>query len=91
MKKYVIERDIPGAGSMSDAEAAAAARNSNAALAQLAPAVQWQQSHVAGDKIFCIYLADDEEAIRKHSEISGIPITAIYMVDRVMDPASAET
>ncbi len=89
MKKYVIERDIPGAGAMSDEEAIAAARNSNNALAQLAPAVQWQHSHVAGDKIFCVYLADDEAAIRKHSEISGIPLTAIYRVDRVMDPASA--
>lgn len=90
MKKYVIERDIPEAGKMTDAEAVAAARNSNAALAQLAPTVQWQQSHVAGDKIFCVYLADGEEAIRKHSEISGIPITTIYPVDRVMDPSSAQ-
>ena len=89
MKKYVIERDIPEAGNMSDADAAAAAQNSNAALAQLAPTVQWQHSLVAGDKIFCVYLADDEAAIRKHSEISDIPITAIYPVDRVMDPSSA--
>ncbi len=91
MKKCVIERDIPEAGKMTDDEAAAAAQNSNAALAQLAPAVRWQQSHVAGDKIFCVYLADGEEAIRKHSEISGIPITAIYPVDRVMDPSSAQS
>ncbi|MEL6450669.1 MAG: DUF4242 domain-containing protein [Pseudomonadota bacterium] len=90
MKKYVIERDIPEAGNMSDTDALAAAKNSNAALAQLAPTVQWQHSHVAGDKIFCVYLADDEAAIRKHSEISGIPITAIYPVDRVMDPSSAQ-
>lgn len=90
MKKYVIERDIPGAGQMSEADAMAAARNSNAALAQLAPTVQWQHSHVANDKIFCVYLADGEEAIRKHSEISGIPITAIYPVDRMMDPSSAQ-
>lgn len=89
MQKYVIERDIPGAGQMSDPDASAAAKNSNAALAQLAPRVQWQQSHVAGDKIFCVYLAEDEAAIREHSAISGIPITAIYPVDRVMDPASA--
>ena len=89
MKKYVIERDIPNAGQMNDADAAAAAQNSNAALAQLAPSVQWQQSHVAGDKIFCVYLAESEDAIRRHSDISGIPITAIYPVDRVMDPASA--
>ena len=89
MNKYVIERDIPGAGEMSDQEAVAAAQNSNSALAQLAPTVQWQHSHVAGDKIFCVYLAEDENAIRKHSDISGIPITAIYPVDRVMDPSSA--
>lgn len=89
MKKYVIERDIPGAGDMTDAEAAAAAQISNAALAQLAPSVQWQQSHVAGDKVFCVYLAENEAAIREHSDISGIPITAIYPVDRVMDPTSA--
>lgn len=90
MKKYVIERDIPEAGNMSDAEAMVAAQNSNAALAQLAPTVQWQHSHVAGDKIFCVYLAENERAIHRHSEISGIPITAIYAVDRVMDPSSAQ-
>lgn len=89
MLKYVIERDVPGAGNMSASEAREAAKNSNAAFAQLAPRVQWQQSHVAGDKIFCVYLADGEAAIREHSAISGIPITAIYPVDRVMDPASA--
>ena len=89
MQKYVIERDVPGAGDMSASEASEAAKNSNAALAQLAPRVQWQQSHVAGDKIFCVYFAEDEAAIREHSAISGIPIAAIYPVDRVMDPASA--
>ncbi len=89
MQKYLIERDVPGAGAMSTSDACEAAKNSNAALAQLAPRVQWQHSHVAGDKIFCIYLAQDEAAIREHSAISGIPITAIYPVDRVMDPASA--
>ncbi len=91
MQKYMIERDVPGAGAMSDLEAREAAKNSNSALAQLAPRVQWQQSHVAGEKIFCIYLAEDEVAIREHSELSGIPITAIYPVDRVMDPASAKS
>lgn len=88
MRKFVIERDIPGAGAMTGEEARAAAENSNAALAKLAPRVQWQQSHVAGDKIFCVYLAEDETAIRDHSELSGIPITHIFEVDRVMDPNS---
>ena len=91
MRKFVIERDIPGAGAMDAAAAKSAAQNSNAALAQLAPRVQWQHSHVAGDKIFCVYLAEDETAIHAHSELSGIPYTHIFEVDRVMDPASAHS
>lgn len=88
MRKFVIERDIPGAGAMSDDEARDAARTSNAALAQLAPHVQWQQSYAAGDRVFCVYLADDESYIHRHSEISGIPLTAVHEVGRVMDPVS---
>lgn len=88
MRKFVIERDIPGAGAMTDDEAGTAARTSNEALAQLAPHVQWQQSYAAGDRVFCVYLADDESYIHKHSELSGTPLTAIHEVGRVMDPGS---
>ena len=89
MRKFVIERDIPGAGHMSDEDAGGAARTSNEALAQLAPHVQWQQSYAAGDRVFCVYLAEDESFVRKHSELSGIPSTAIHEVGRVMVPSSA--
>ncbi|MFC3614752.1 DUF4242 domain-containing protein [Lutimaribacter marinistellae] len=88
MKKYVIERDLPGVGAMSEAELCGAANTSNDALAQL-PNVQWQHSYVAGDKTFCIYLAEDENAIRKHSELSGFPATKITEVKTIIDPTTA--
>ncbi|MCB1493579.1 MAG: DUF4242 domain-containing protein, partial [Rhodobiaceae bacterium] len=84
MKRYIIERDIPGVGGMSGEDLCAAARTSNAALAQLAPKVQWQQSFVAGDKTFCVYLADDETVIQKHAELSGFPATTVTEVATVI-------
>ena len=88
MKRYIIERDIPGVGGMSGEDLCAAARTSNAALAQLAPKVQWQQSFVAGDKTFCVYLADDETVIQKHAELSGFPATTVTEVATVIDPTT---
>ena len=89
MKRYIIERDIPGAGSRTTAQIREAARRSNAALAQLAPKIQWVQSYTTGEKVFCIYLAEDPSWIEKHSELSGAPITAIREVVRTTDPTSA--
>ncbi|MEM6577631.1 MAG: DUF4242 domain-containing protein [Pseudomonadota bacterium] len=89
MKKYVIERDLPGVGGMSGEELGGAARTSNDALSQLAPKVQWQHSYVTGDKTFCIYLAEDEDAIRKHAELSGFPASTITEVTDVIDPSTA--
>jgi len=89
MKKYVIERGVPGIGGLSAEEICGAARTSNAALAELAPSVQWQHSYVARDKTFCIYLAEDEDAIRRHAEISGFPATVITEVTAVIDPTTA--
>ena len=89
MKKYIVERDIPGVGQMSGEQLKGAAATSNAALAQLSPRVQWQQSFVAGDKTFCVYLAEDEEAIREHSRISGFPATKITEISGVIDPSTA--
>ncbi|MEM9552150.1 MAG: DUF4242 domain-containing protein [Pseudomonadota bacterium] len=89
MKKYVIERDLPGVGGMSGDELCGAAAKSNEALAQLAGQVQWQHSYVAGDKTFCIYLADNEESIRKHAELSGFPADTITEVKTVIDPTTA--
>ncbi len=89
MKKYVIERDLPGVGGMSDADLCGAAAKSNEALSQLAGKVQWQHSYVAGDKTFCVYLAENEDAIRKHSELSGFPANQITEIKSVIDPTTA--
>ena len=89
MKKYVIERDIPGAGSMSTQELAAASRKSNEALAEMAPSIQWQHSYVAGDKTFCIYLAEDETMILEHARRSGFPANCITEVACEIDPTTA--
>jgi hypothetical protein len=89
MKKYLIERSIPDIGSMAPCELAGAAAKSNAAIAELFPAVQWVHSYVAGDRTFCIYLAESEETIRRHSEISGIPFDRISEIDKAIDPTTA--
>ncbi|WP_420324969.1 DUF4242 domain-containing protein [Mameliella sp.] len=89
MKTYVIERNIPGAGSMSQEELCGAASASNAALAKLAPRVQWNHSYVAGDKTFCIYLAEDEDAIREHAQLSGFPADTITEIKTRIDPTTA--
>lgn len=88
MKKYIIEREIPSVGSMTGAELCGAARTSNDALAQLAPSVQWQHSYVTGDKTFCVYLANSEDDIRKHSELSGFPANRITEVTTTIDPTT---
>ena len=89
MKKYMIERDIPGVGQLNAEQLKGAAQTSNAALSQLAPRVQWQQSFVAGDKTFCVYLAEDEEVIREHARISGFPASRITEIGGVIDPTTA--
>ena len=88
MKKYMIERDIPGVGQLDAQQLKGAAQTSNAALSQLGPRVQWQQSFVAGDKTFCVYLAEDEEAIREHSRLSGFPANKITEISGVIDPST---
>ena len=89
MKKYVIERAIPGVDKLGSAELKGAAATSNTALAQLAPRVQWLESFVAADKTFCIYLAEDEAAIQEHARLSGFPATKITEVVRMIDPTTA--
>jgi hypothetical protein len=86
----VIEREIPEVGSQSVEELRAAAQKSNDALSTLAPSVQWQQSFVTGDKVYCIYIADDERAIHEHAELSGFPANRVSRVAAVLDPVSAE-
>jgi len=89
LKRFMIERDIPAVGEMSVTELCGAARASNQALETIGPSIQWVQSYVAGDKTFCVYLADSEDSIRKHSELSGIPVSAITEVPQVIDPLTA--
>jgi len=89
VKKYVIERAIPGVDKLGGAELKGAAATSNSALAQLAPRVQWLESFVAADKTFCIYLAEDEAAIQDHARLSGFPATRITEVVRMIDPTTA--
>jgi len=89
LKRYVIERDIPAVGSMTRPQLKGAAETSNSALSKLAPKVQWQHSYVAKDKTFCIYLAEDEDAIREHAKLSGFPATKITEVVTIIDPITA--
>lgn len=89
LRRYLVERDIPGIGSMSLTELCGAARASNQAVDQIGADVQWQHSYVAGDKSFCIYLATDEATIRKHAELSGIPVSNITEVPQIIDPLTA--
>jgi hypothetical protein len=89
MKRYVIERDVPGIGEFSLTELCGAARASNQALATIGTRIQWQHSYVAAGKTFCIYLAESKEEIMRHSELSGIPVTMITEVSQIIDPLTA--
>jgi hypothetical protein len=89
MRKFIIERELPKVGSMEREQLKAAAAKSNDALAQLAPDVQWVESFVADDRTFCVYLAKDESAIRRHSEISGFPANRIVEIRKMIDPTTA--
>ncbi len=89
MKRYVIERDIPGVGKMNAEQLKAAAQTSNAALAKLDGKAQWVQSYVADDKTFCIYLAENEDAVREHARVSGFPASKITEVGGIIDPMTA--
>lgn len=89
LKRFVIERDIPGIGEFSTTELCGASRASNKALAELGEDIQWQHSYVAGNKTFCIYLAKDEATIQKHSELSGIPYAMITESQLIIDPLTA--
>jgi hypothetical protein len=88
MKKYVIEREIPKIGSLREEELQQAAAKSNAVLGQLGPEIQWQESFLAADKMFCVYLAKDETIIRRHAELSGFPAARITEIGKTIDPTT---
>ena len=89
MKRYVIEREMPGIGSAERQQFREAAQKSNAVLAQLSPDVQWVESYVTENKIFCVYVAKDESVVRKHADMAGFPANKISEVKRVIDPTTA--
>ena len=89
MPEYVIEREIPGAGKLSDAELQEVARKSVDVLKGMGPAIKWLHSYVTGDKVYCVYLAPDEETIREHARRGGFPANRISAVRRMIDPSSA--
>lgn len=89
MKRYVIERHIPGVGSKSQAQYKELAIASNGAVAKLAGAVQWVQSYITADNTFCVYLAESEERVREHSRLAGFPITRVNETVTILDPLTA--
>jgi hypothetical protein len=90
MPKFVIEREVPGAGNLSDAEVKEISRKSMKALRELGPEIQWLQSYVTGDKVYCVYLAPDEATIREHAKRAGLPANRVSAVRRLIDPTTAE-
>jgi hypothetical protein len=90
MPKFVIERDVPGAGNLTDAEIQEISRKSVSVLKGMGPEIQWLQSYVTGDKVYCVYLAPDEAAIREHAKRAGLPANRVSAVRRLIDPTSAE-
>lgn len=89
LRRFVIERDVPGIGKSTAEQLCNISQVSDNALAQLAPHIQWEHSYVADDKTFCVYLAESEDAIYQHAKLSGFPATKITPIDTIIDPTTA--
>jgi hypothetical protein len=90
MPKFVIEREIPGAGKLTDAQLREASQKSVNVLKAMGPEIQWLHSYVTGDKMYCVYLAPDEASIQEHARRVGIPANRVSAVRRLIDPSTAE-
>ena len=90
MPKFVIEREIPGAGTLSASELQAISQKSCGVLAAMGPQVQWLHSYVTDDKIYCVYVAPGEDAIRRHAQLGGFPANRISRVTSTIDPTTSE-
>jgi Protein of unknown function (DUF4242) len=90
MPKFVIERDIPGAGSLSPQDLQGISQTSCGVLNKMGPKIQWLQSYVTDDKIYCVYIAPDEQTVRTHAEQGGFPANRVSRVTSVIDPTTAE-
>lgn len=90
MPKFIIEREMPGAGKLSAQDLQGAAQTSCNVLRQLGPEIQWVESYVTGDKIYCVYVAPSEEMVREHAKRGGFPADRVHKVERMIDPTTAE-
>ena len=90
MPRYVIERELPGAGNLSGADLQGISETSCGVLRDLGPEIMWQHSYVTDDKIYCVYIAPDEQLVREHAERGGFPANRISEVKAVIDPTTAE-
>jgi hypothetical protein len=89
MRRYVIERNLPGAGGLSVEQLRSASQISNAALAELGAGIQWVESHVTADRIYCVYLSENEAMVHEHARLAGLPANVVSEVARVIDPLTA--
>jgi len=90
MPKYLIEREIPGAGNLSPQELQAVSQRSCSVLKNMGPQIQWVQSYVTGDKVYCVYISPNEEMIREHASQGGFPANRISEIKCIIDPTTAE-
>jgi hypothetical protein len=90
MPKYVIEREMPGLGKLTPAQLKSASQTSCGVLKVLGPSIQWQHSYVTDDKLYCVYIAPDENTVREHARRGGFPANRISLVKTIIDPTTAE-
>jgi hypothetical protein len=90
MPKYLIEREVPGAGNMTPQQLRALSEKSCSVLNRMGPQIQWRESYVTGDKIYCVYIAPNEEMVREHARLGGFPANRVSEIKTIIDPATAE-
>jgi len=90
MPKYVIERELPGAGKLTPEQLHSVAQKSCGVLREIGPQIQWIQSYVTDEKIYCVYIAPDEATVRKHAQMGGFPANRVSQVRAVIDPTTSE-
>ena len=90
MPKFLIERQVPGASQLTQAELQSLSKRSVGVLRQLGPEIQWVESYVAGDNLYCVYVAPDAEMVREHGRLGGFPVNKVSEIARIIDPTTAE-
>ena len=90
MPKFLIEREVPGAGQLTPLELQSLARRSVGVLRQLGPDIQWVESYITGNNLYCVYVAPDEEMVRENGRLGGFPVNRVTQVNMIIDPTTAE-